>query len=243
MNKLIAFFRFVWSAILQLIYPRRCPFCDEPVLGKEEFVCADCKVRIRVVKEPYCMKCGKELNRSEAEYCADCKKYPHKYDRGRSLLVYEGPVKRSVYRFKYAGRKEYAGSYAGLMEAELGDFVREISPDALIPVPLHRKRFRKRGYNQAQLLAKEIGGRMGIPVLGATVQRVKNTVPLKTLERVRRQNNLKKAFKINGNDVKLNTVIIIDDIYTTGSTMDALSAVLRRAGVKQIFFLTLAGGR
>lgn len=243
MNKLASFFCFVWSAVLQLIFPRRCPFCDEPVLRKEEFVCAECKGRISVVKEPYCMKCGKKLGRSEAEYCADCEKYPHGYDRGRSLFVYEGPVKGSVYRFKYAGRKEYAKCYAGLMEAELGDFVREIGPDALVPVPLHRKRFRKRGYNQAQLLAKEIGDRMRIPVLSASVQRVKNTVPLKTLERARRQNNLKKAFKINGNDVKLNTIIIIDDIYTTGSTVDALSEVLRCAGVKKIYFLTLAGGR
>nr|MBQ8252260.1 ComF family protein [Lachnospiraceae bacterium] len=243
MNKIKRVFIWLWQYILRLVYPVRCPFCDEPVPGREMLICAECMTKLRPVRDSYCMKCGKKLDRPEDEFCADCVKYPHLYDRGRSLFVYEEPVKASIYRFKYAGRKEYARAYATLVERELGDFVRSIKPDALVPVPLHRKRYQKRGYNQAELLAGEIGRLVGVPVLRGQVQRVKNTIPLKMLERDRRQNNLKKAFKINGNDVKLNTIIIIDDIYTTGSTMDALSAVLREAGVRRVFFVTLSAGQ
>lgn len=189
------------------------------------------------------MKCGKPLEREEKEYCRDCLRAEHSYDRGRFLLVYEGRVRESVYRFKYGKRREYAKAYSRWMEEELGDFIRSVRPDALIPVPLHKKRLRKRGYNQAEELAREIGRRMKVPVQASCVRREKNTKPQKELDLAGRQNNLKKAFKIKQNDVKLNTTIIIDDIYTTGSTVDAISEELKAAGVQKVFFLCLAGGK
>ena len=196
-----------------------------------------------MIGEPYCMKCGKGLEAEEAEYCRDCLRHPHVFERGRSLFVYDGAVKGSMYRFKYGGRKEYAGAYAHLTEVYLGEYIKEIQPQALIPVPLHRKRYRIRGYNQSEVFARSLGRRLGIPVASKMVKRIKNTLPQKELALPDRQNNLKKAFKINRNDVKLNTIIIIDDIYTTGSTIDALSATLKEAGVRNVFFLTISGGR
>jgi len=228
--------------ILGLIYPVRCPFCDEPVPMGEGVVCSACLSKVRIVGEPYCLKCGKQLSAEAEEYCTDCTCHSHFFERGRSLFVYENIVRESVYRFKYGGRREYARAYAYLAERQLGDFIRSVNPDVLIPVPLHSKRLYKRGYNQAELLAKEIGRRMGIPILTDVVKRVQNTQPQKELDVAQRQNNLKKAFKINRNDVKLYTTIIIDDIYTTGSTMDALSALLKEAGAERVFFLCLAGG-
>lgn len=229
--------------LLNVVYPRRCPMCD-CILGKgDAYVCSACIQKIRVVEEPYCMKCGKPLEEKDAEYCTDCTYHPHIFDRGRSLLVYEGDVRKSIYRFKYSGRKEYAQAYAHLAEEKLGDFIREIKPDALIPVPLHIRRFRKRGYNQAELFAKALGRRMGIPVMSKLVKRTRNTLPQKELDFAGRQNNLKKAFKLSRNDVKLYTTIIIDDIYTTGSTMDAVSMQLKSIGVKEIYFLTISGGK
>ena len=92
-------------------------------------------------------------------------------------------------------------------------------------------------------MAKALGKQLGIPVISHIVKRVKKTVPQKKLSQVQRQNNLKRAFKIIRNDVKLNTIIIIDDIYTTGSTIDSMSAVLKEAGIKNIYFIALAIGR
>ncbi len=225
-----------------MVYPARCPFCDEPVAGMRELICRDCLSKLEFVKQPYCMKCGKQLKGQE-EYCSDCSANNHQFDSGRSLLVYKGEVKKSIYRFKYKGRKAYARAYAALVESQMQTFFEQVKPDALVPVPLHRARRCMRGYNQSELLARHIGRRMGVPVRTKLVVRSRNTVPQKNLDLSGRQNNLKKAFKLYRNDVKLNTIIIIDDIYTTGSTVDALAAVLRRAGVKKIYFLTLSGGK
>lgn len=229
--------------ILNLIYPSRCAMCDALLERGGRYICKVCESQVQTVGEPYCMKCGKTLSHEETEYCRDCLLHPHVFDRGRSLLVYDGPVRQSLYRFKYGARKEYAEAYAALTERGLGSFVKKIQPEALVPVPLHRHRYRMRGYNQAELFAKALGRRMGIPVASKMVQRVKNTLPQKELDLSERQNNLKKAFKINGNDVKLNTIIIIDDIYTTGSTIDALAETFRGVGVQNIYFLTISGGR
>ena len=235
--------RKVAERVLNLIYPRRCLMCDGILMAGERDVCRRCEPEVQIIRGPYCMKCGKALEREEDEYCKDCLCYPHRYEKGRSLFVYDGAVKKSLYRFKYGGRKEYAHGYACLTEEHLGAYIKEIHPEALVPVPLHRRKYRMRGYNQAEVFAKQLGNRMGIPVASKLVRRVKNTLPQKELDLTQRQNNLKKAFKINKNDVKLNTIIIVDDIYTTGSTIDALAATLKEAGVQKVFFLTISGGR
>jgi len=232
----------VKDLLLDMLFPERCPMCDKILSGKEAHICDTCNAEVKIVKEPYCMKCGKPVLREE-EYCKDCVRHSHTFDRGRTLFVYEGAVKKSIYRFKYAGRKQYAKQYAYFAERELGNFIREVAPDALVPVPLHKKRFRKRGYNQAQLFAGALGRQMGIPVETKLVKRIKNTLPQKELDLSARQNNLKKAFKLCRNDVKLNTIIIIDDIYTTGSTIDALAQLFRDAGAERIYFLAISGGR
>ncbi len=128
------------------------------------------------------------------------------------------------------------------MAEYLGDFIRTVRPEALIPIPLHRKRLRARGYNQARLLARALGRRTGVPVCADFLVRVKNTLPLKYENPKERQNNLKKAFNIARNDVKLKRVVVIDDIYTTGSTMDEAAETLRGAGVEEVYFIALASG-
>ena len=112
----------------------------------------------------------------------------------------------------------------------------------MVPVPLHRRKLKKRGYNQAELIARELANYWGIPVITNLVIRCKNTRPMKEVVGTDRQNNLKKAFKLGTNDVKLNTIIIIDDIYTTGSTIDAVSKVCLEAGIKKVYFLTVSIG-
>ena len=161
--------------------------------------------------------------------------------KGRSLYEYRS-MAQSVYRFKYGGRREYASFYGEEIAFYLGEFIKLIHPDALVPIPLHRKRKKMRGYNQAALLAEAVGGLLGIPVYEDYLVRIKNTKPLKEQNPLERQNNLKKAFIIGRNDVKLKTIILIDDIYTTGSTIDEAALVCRAGGASQIYFVTLAGG-
>lgn len=232
--------RAVYSGILQLLYPLRCPVCDRIVRPAGERICLECLGRLKILTPPWCMKCGKKL-REEGEYCADCRRKVHVFQRGRALYEYESAA-LPIYRFKYGGRQEYAEYFGGEMAEYLGDFIRSVQPDSLIPIPLHRKRKAVRGYNQAELLARAIGRRLEIPVDAKFLVREKNTVPLKYENPQERQNNLKKAFNIARNDVKLRRVILIDDIYTTGSTMDEAVRTLQAAGVREVWFIALACG-
>lgn len=229
------------SEIVSLLFPIRCPVCDEAVKRKEGRVCQGCRSRLKEVEEPFCLSCGRPLSEEKEQYCVDCAGKKHKYIRGRALYEYESAAE-SIYRFKYGGRREYAMFFGKEMAEKLGGFIRKASPDALVPVPLSRKRFGRRGYNQAQLLAEVMGAELGIPVYTHLAARVRNTLPQKELNVQERQNNLKKAFKIIENDVKLSTIIIIDDIYTTGSTMDALAEVFLQSGVKKVYFAVLSVG-
>ncbi len=226
--------------LIDLLFPRRCPVCDRPVKPFREKICTECIPQMPVLSGPVCMKCGKKLAR-EGEFCRDCLERPHAFLRGRSVYEYEGAA-RSIYRFKYSGRREYADHYGEVTARVLGDFLRETRADALVPIPLHPKRLAYRGYNQAECYARSISRVTGIPVRKDLLKRVKNTLPMKKLQGSERQNNMKRAFIVPRNDVKLETIIIIDDIYTTGTTVDEAAKALQAAGVPNIYFVTLAGG-
>ncbi len=228
--------------LLDLLYPKRCAVCDEITDRPGEFVCRKCSAKIIYIKEPYCMKCGKQLKKEEQEYCSDCQKMKHNYIQGTALYDY-GSMADSVFRFKYAGRMEYAKFYASELYREKSRWLSMIRPDALVPVPVHPSRKRKRGYNQAELIARELSRYSGIPLNTKLIRRAGRTIPLKNLSYLERQNNLKKAFKMWENDVKLSTIVIIDDIYTTGSTVDAMARVLKEAGIARIYFMALTIGR
>lgn len=230
----------VCNNMVNFVFPRRCPVCDDAVHPFGALICRECAGKIRFVKEPFCMKCGKPLLDEESEYCYDCTVRKHYYGKGLALFEYNS-VSASIGRFKYGDRQEYAQFYGQCLAARLGRRILEWKPDALVPVPIHKKRMKKRGYNQAELIARVLGRQLDIPVRNI-VERCKNTVPQKKLDDAGRQNNLKKAFKICRNDVKLNTIVIIDDIYTTGSTIDAVAIELLKAGCGRIYYIALAIG-
>ena len=224
---------------LDLLFPSRCAVCD-CVVGKKDDICPECKKKLVYISPNICMKCGKEVNEREI-YCYDCKRKNHQFDKNLAVFPYPF-IRKSLYRFKYAGRAEYADFYAKAAVMRHKDEMKEWNAEAIIPVPLHKKRLRKRGFNQAEELANSLGEILQIPVLKNLVIRQKNTRPMKHLQASKRQNNLKKAFLIMENDVKLNTIILVDDIYTTGATLDELSKELKSAGVSTIYSITVAIG-
>ncbi|MBR1478265.1 MAG: ComF family protein [Lachnospiraceae bacterium] len=222
------------------VYPRHCPVCDE-IVGGGEKICADCMRELKLVKAPWCMSCGRPI-RDAHERCHECKRAGmREFVRGRVLYEYPS-VAKSIYRFKYGNRAEYAEFFGGEMAYFLKDFIDGTAADGIIPIPLHKKRMKKRGYNQAGLLAEELGKVCNIPVYDKLLIRVKNTAPLKMLGLSERQNNLKKAFNISQNGVKLKRVILVDDIYTTGSTIAEAAHTLRTYGVSEVYFVALACG-
>lgn len=226
---------------MDFLFPRRCPFCDK-VVRYGEMVCRVCSRNIPYIGEDHCLKCGKPLLKKDEEYCRDCVRTKHLFTKGRSLYVYGGEVRESIGRFKFHGRREYADFYGRDIVRHLGSFINRCGADIIIPVPISKEKMERRGYNQAGLLADRISSFSGIPVESSLVTRIRNTPPMKELTRTERMKNLKGAFKIGAIDVKCRNVLIVDDIYTTGSTLDAIAGELKKAGADNIYFVTLAAG-
>ena len=224
-----------------LLYPARCPVCDELLGTGGQRMCPACRRRVHYLSGPLCFQCGKKLSDCEAEFCGDCKRGRHLYTAGRALYEYED-IAPALYRFKYGGRREYASIFARELAQQLGVYIRSLAPDGLVPIPMYPAKQRQRGYNQAELLARALGQELNIPVYTGLVVRNRNTKPLKELNSEERLNNLKKAFNLGQNGVKLKTIILIDDIYTTGSTVDQVSAVLLAGGSQRIYYVALAIG-
>lgn len=226
--------------LVEWLYPRRCPVCDKPV-PQRSMICQKCYSQLRYLDGALCYKCGKKLQSEELEYCHDCRERKHWYEQGRALYEY-GTIKDAIYRLKYQGRAEYATFFGHEMATRLRTDICRWKPDAIISVPLHPKKMAKRGYNQAELLGRELGKALNVPFYGNLIKRVRNTKPMKDLDPSERQINLKNAFIMRKSDVKLKRVIVIDDIYTTGSTIDSIALCLQKNGIHNIYFITLAIG-
>ncbi len=229
--------------VLGWLYPRRCPVCRQIVLPRGELACPDCRRRLKYIRQPACMKCGCQLEREEQEYCPACRARARQFDRGYAVWQYDGLMKRSLADFKYHSRKEFADFYTAEAVRIYGRQLLAEAPDALLPVPVHPARRRERGFNQAELLAEGIGRQLGIPTDRRSLRRIKKTAPLKELGPAARAKTLKDAFFVSwSRGLPRRSVMLVDDIYTTGSTMDACAKALRWAGAERITFLCVAAG-
>ena len=229
---------------VNLLFPRRCPVCGDIVLPVGELICPGCRKKLSPVKEPRCMKCGKELLREEEEYCFDCLRHPGSFARGYSVFNYTDEASDSMAAVKYKNRREYLDFYGEEAIRRLAEPFSRKRPDCLIPVPVHPKRLRKRGFNQAGVLADRIGEAFGIPVREDLLVRVKNTSPQKDLSPAERLKNLRSAFRAGGPvPPGMRTAMIVDDIYTTGATMEACTRILLEAGFSEVSFFTIFIGR
>lgn len=228
--------------IKKYLWPEVCPFCGKVY---REGICPACRKKLEqlIVKEPKCMKCGKPVSKKEQEYCRDCMHTYHYYDRGIGLWLHKKPVSISIYQFKYHNQRAFGKYYAKEMMTHYGMLLRRWNPDLIIPIPLHIRRKRKRGYNQAMLVASELGKLLGVPVEEKAVKRIRYTDPQKKLDNKRRKANLKHAFRAEKSVKGVKRVLLIDDIYTTGNTIDAVSKVLKDAGVEKVYFLTISIGQ
>ncbi len=228
--------------ILNILYPPTCPICGKILRINNNQICIECKKKITYIQEPICKKCGKVLLFEEQEYCYDCCKKQHSYTRGLALWIYDENLKKSIYRFKYNNKREYAKVYANEIVLHHKRQIKEWNADGIIPIPLHKSKMRSRGFNQAEVLAIELSKQLSIPCYSNLISREKKTLPQKSLNDKQRINNLKNAFKIKQNDVKLNKIILIDDIYTTGVTIDSVTKVLKQEGINEVYFITISIG-
>jgi ComF family protein len=231
-----------------MIYPTRCPICGNIVIPKEQGVCKDCGDKLIYISEPRCKRCSKPIEDEEKEYCNDCERRTFHYDKGYALWVYNDAMKNSIAAFKYHSKKEYSRFYIGEIVRVYGEWLRKLAPDAIIPVPIHRSKYLERGYNQADLLAKGIGKELGTPVLSKFLIRNRKTLPQKKLSDKERLRNLSEAFEVSDGHkdnklTRIKRILLVDDIYTTGSTVEACSNILKAQGINEVYFIVLCIGK
>lgn len=209
--------------------------------------CGRCEKKLKslLAEEPRCMKCGKPLRSMEQEYCRDCGHTKHIFDQGAALWLHKEPVNLSVYQFKFHNQRAFGRFYAAEMAKRFKAELIRWKPELILPVPLHPSKRRKRGYNQAAIVAKELGRLTGIAVDVKLLKRVRGTTPQKSLNPEDRKRNIAGAFSLGGGskDLRRKRVLLIDDIYTTGSTMDEAAKVLKKAGAEKVFYLTISIGQ
>ncbi len=227
-------------SLLDLLYPHTCPFCGRV---SADDVCGTCKEKLEYIREPRCMRCGKPIRKEEQEYCYDCERTSHVYERGYALWVHRGGVQRAVYQFKYHNQRIYSQFFGRELLSRYGQAVRRWNVTTIIPIPLSGKRRRRRGFNQAELLARELGSGLGIPVDAKNLVRVRDTSPQKQMDVKGRNSNLKNAFAWRGKKGICGNILLVDDIYTTGNTIDAAARVLKSSGAGKIYFLTISIGQ
>lgn len=230
----------LFEKCLGILYPQTCCFCGKVC---KENICNECSKKIEYIQEPICKRCGKPIRYDEKEFCHDCANKEVHYEQGGSIWLHKGSVRWSVYQFKYHNRRIYGKFYAKEMYRLFGKKLKEWEIDVIIPIPLHKKRQRKRGYNQAEILAKHLGALANIQVDTKSIIRVHDTRPQKELDNKERKKNLREAFRITRHWKEGQNVLLIDDIYTTGNTIDSVAKILKEKGAHKVWFLTISIGQ
>ena len=219
-----------------LIFPKKCVGCGQ--FGN--WLCEKCFKKIIVIKSPFCPSCHRLT--PQGQYCYRCR--PHQNLTGVIIAAhYENPLKEAIHKFKYDKIRELAEPLSEILIERLadgfprGDFV-------LVPIPLSRQREAERGFNQAEILAKKIGKAFEIPVCENVLRKIKNVAPQMKLKRSDRLENIKGVFSLRQNveKIKNKTILLVDDVMTTGATLNEAGGVLKKAGAKNVWGLVLAKG-
>ena len=214
----------MFEKFLNLIFPNVCGFCN------------------RIDKNSLCKHCEKMISKYKLNYIENCKDDKTKYfDFCFSALKYEGIIRDKIISYKFGEKSYLYKTFTKIIinNKKICRFIKLY--DIIIPVPMFKSKQSVRGYNQSMLVAKEISRQAGIKYLSDALIKIKDTNVQSTLNKQKRLNNVKNAFKVQKQDIiKGKKIIILDDIYTTGSTVNECSKVLKQAGAKEIFVITIA---
>ena len=223
-------------SVLDFALPPRCPGCGVIVADVHSF-CADCWKQVEFLGDSGCHCCGLPLESTEQTICARCLAKPPRIERMRAAVAYDDLSRGLAIRLKY-GRKV---AVARTMAHYMAPLVRPDGQAILIPVPLHRSRLWTRGFNQSALVASELSRRLKLPADPLLLRRTRRTPPLKGMSPVQRRKTVAGAFRLSDKAaIAGKTVILIDDVLTTGSTAEACAGVLKRAGAARVELVTWA---
>jgi ComF family protein len=221
------------GAALNLLFPQFCVGC-----GKEgSFLCNSCLQSLPRIEPPVCSRCGRP--QTKGELCRNCRDWQADIDGIRAPFRFDGVIRTAIHQLKYRNLRAIAPALAQLMSEYLVN--NPLDSDVLIPIPLHDKRLRERGYNQSALLAKELGALMNLPVDETSLIREKYVLPqARTGSVEERRANVAGVFGCRGEGLQGKRVLLIDDVATSGATMNACASVLKSAGALSVWGLSLA---
>jgi len=231
------------ETVFQFLLPAQCHCCRRFLDQAGRGICSDCLSRIRWIEPPFCSVCGTPFASDQAGVhpCGECAKRRSPFTSARALGAYDGPLQEAIHQWKYEGRVTLTPLF-GKWLAE--GFARYWNPslfDFLVPVPVHRQRLRERGFNQSLLLARELSFITGIPFRKRVLKKIKPTIPQVALSGIERRRGVKGSFQVpSKGEVHGKSVLLIDDVFTTGATVRECSRVLKAAGAKRVDVLTLA---
>ncbi|MBW2109643.1 MAG: ComF family protein [Deltaproteobacteria bacterium] len=253
-----AFFQEVWQAFWAAVFPRKCLICgklegmavearsSEVGAWPEQMAvwfCGTCCRSIAPVVPSFCVRCGRPYasRQGPGHTCLECLTRQWYFEKARAFGLYQGSLLEAIHRFKYGGKLSLARPLSSLMRRTFETFWEKESVDMVVPVPLHRRRLRKRGFNQAYLLGSGVTGKNGIVLDGRALYRRRKTEPQTGLSREQRQKNIRRAFAVRWPErVQDRKILLVDDVFTTGATADACAQVLMEAGAARVDVLTLA---
>lgn len=242
--------RSILAPLIDLIYPPRCGVCQAFLLenraiheGLEIGFCRDCYSAFREVASPLCPFCGRPFasGGGEDHTCEHCLlKRPH-YDIARAPYLFEGPLMTAIHDLKYGKKSHLARSLGPLLASYAANWLGPSDGLLVMPVPLHPQRLRERGFNQSLLLARHVASRIGADVDCLSLRRTRLTRPQTQLTSDERRKNVRRAFSVvEKANLKGRAVLLIDDVATTGSTLNECARALKKAGVKEVYGLVLA---
>lgn len=221
----------MFDSIIKLIFPPKCMFCGSILnLNIEVEICSECMNKIPFFNNKFFkLKNSIGLNYLDDVIC---------------LCHYSGIIKDCLIRFKFFNKASYYRTFGKLLSNKVKSMTDYRKFDIIISVPLHKSRLNKRGYNQSLLISKILSGETGIPEKSDILSRIKNTHSQSLLTRNERYENVRDAFKVNNiNIIKNKCILIVDDILTTGNTLNECSRVLKEAGAKEVVAAVIASGR
>jgi len=221
------------GGLFKAFVPAQCLLCGRP--GAEAF-CERCRADVKPLAEPLCRTCGLPVIESPDGRCAACRSSRPPYAMARGAAVYDGPLKTAIHLLKAKGEKRLVEPLVQMMAdwvAHNGGFEKA---DIIVPVPLHAKKERSRGFNQAQLLASALAARLKVPLEAKAVVKVRATPAQSSISLEDRVYNLQGVFAVPSADVvKWKRVLVVDDVMSTGSTLAEVAAALKAAGASDIY--------
>ncbi len=224
---------------LDFFLPRFCLFCQTPLANDEDTICSTCRGRMPLINSPVCQVCGAPFQSPAGNdrLCQACQMHPPPFVQARAAAWYENPVHEAIHRLKYQRQMLYSRPLQSLLTAGAGAEM-AAAADCIVPVPLHPRRLRQRGFNQALILARAFPPEK---VAYDLLVRLRWTEPQVNLSGRQRQDNIRGAFAVRRpEDIEGRTFLLIDDVYTTGATVRECAKVLMQAGAARVAVLTVA---